>query len=435
MRQRDRESLTDLFRRNNNNEVTRFFHPFDLTEQTAAFLLEPSKKDLVFGAFHEDHLIGMSLLRGYDEGFQIPSFGLLIDQAYWKQGIGKKLTQWTIDWADSTNTPSVRLTVEQENKSAIKIYRSLGFEITGTKANSENSLVMRRSSFDLNPPLFVSTSCLPVIPNLASRLLEFEDLGCHHIELSSAIFSEELVDGISNNSTRTLQLHNYFPPLPPKESLCLNLASSNDEIRSRSFDFFASSLSLSHKLGAKTYAIHAGFASDPTHRDAHGFVFPEVTETDFGQAEATFRRELLRLNELARRYQIKLYVENNVCNHSNLHRLLLVTPQQISGFFASLPEQANIGLLFDYGHWKVSAKTMEIPFEKHRDLNDFINAVHIHDNDGKADQHQPISATTPIWEVAKKTGVDFITIEGLHASPLDLQASVFSLRRDLYDKY
>ena len=70
----------------------------------------------------------MSMLRGFDEGFEVPSFGIFVDHRHHGQGIGRRLTAWTVEEARRRGYPSVRLSVYASNARALGLYRSLGFE-------------------------------------------------------------------------------------------------------------------------------------------------------------------------------------------------------------------------------------------------------------------------------------------------------------------
>lgn len=123
----DIEKLGNLLEANNRPEVINFFYPFPMTRETAQNILHPIRKDLFFAALIGDKPIGMSMLRGTDEGFEIPSFGIFIDYLHQGKGYGKRLTKWTLGWADYHQIKKVRLAVHESNLVALKIYQSLGF--------------------------------------------------------------------------------------------------------------------------------------------------------------------------------------------------------------------------------------------------------------------------------------------------------------------
>lgn len=123
--------LSSFFRRNNLPIVSRFFSPFPLIDETAKEITTKPHFDLYYAAYFENEIIGFSMLRGWDEGFEIPSFGILIDNQHQNLGYGKQLTQFTIEEARRIGVKKVRLSVNERNSRAIQLYLSLDFkEIT-----------------------------------------------------------------------------------------------------------------------------------------------------------------------------------------------------------------------------------------------------------------------------------------------------------------
>jgi len=103
------------------------FDPFPLDAATArAIALEP-RRDLYFIAVGAAGAVGFSMLRGFDEGYAIPSFGIFIDAGHRGRGLGKQLTAWTVQQARDRGCPAVRLSVYSSNRTALALYSSLGF--------------------------------------------------------------------------------------------------------------------------------------------------------------------------------------------------------------------------------------------------------------------------------------------------------------------
>lgn len=123
----DSDTLAEFFEENNRPEITEFFHPFSLTSQTAHNILSESCRDRYYVGIHAGRIVGMSMLRGWDEGFDIPSFGVFVDYRYHGRGFGRRLTEFAIDEARSLHCPSLRLSVYASDKYARRIYDALGF--------------------------------------------------------------------------------------------------------------------------------------------------------------------------------------------------------------------------------------------------------------------------------------------------------------------
>jgi ribosomal protein S18 acetylase RimI-like enzyme len=119
--------LADLFERNAELETSGVFHPFPLTAASARRIALGERSDLYFGAQRRDELIGMAMLRGWDEGYEVPSFGIMVDRAHRGRSVGRRLTELTMEQARAHGCPRVRLSVYASNAAARRLYERLGF--------------------------------------------------------------------------------------------------------------------------------------------------------------------------------------------------------------------------------------------------------------------------------------------------------------------
>lgn len=121
------DALAELFERNLVPAVEAMFDPFSFTAAEARRIALDPRQDGYYIATRGDELLGLSMLRGFDEGYEIPSFGIFIDHERQGQGIGRRFTAWTIEQARRRGCPAVRLTVYADNAAALGLYASLGF--------------------------------------------------------------------------------------------------------------------------------------------------------------------------------------------------------------------------------------------------------------------------------------------------------------------
>lgn len=63
-------------------DYVRFFYAFGSDERSIVNILSACKKDIFSGVFWDGQIAGIFMLRGWDEGYEIPSFGVLIDEKY-----------------------------------------------------------------------------------------------------------------------------------------------------------------------------------------------------------------------------------------------------------------------------------------------------------------------------------------------------------------
>jgi GNAT superfamily N-acetyltransferase len=121
------QALASFLRDNNLPSVLRTFNPFPMTDETAIRIALGSHEDHYYGAFLNGDVVGLSMLRGWDEGYSVPSFGIVIERRLHNRGIGAQLTEFTIGEARRLGCDRVRLSVFASNLAAIRVYAAKGF--------------------------------------------------------------------------------------------------------------------------------------------------------------------------------------------------------------------------------------------------------------------------------------------------------------------
>jgi RimJ/RimL family protein N-acetyltransferase len=61
-------------------DYLRFFYALPADEMAVRQVMAQRKRDLYHGLFESGRLVGFFMLRGWDAGYDIPSFGIVIDQ-------------------------------------------------------------------------------------------------------------------------------------------------------------------------------------------------------------------------------------------------------------------------------------------------------------------------------------------------------------------
>ncbi len=145
----DAFSLAQFFEDNNTPEVTRQFSPFPLTAETASRIARDRRRDRYYIGLDRGKIVALAMLRGWDEGFEIPSFGICVDRRYRRRGIGRAMTQFSIAAARALGATSIRLSVYASNARAIGLYEGLGFHETERRpvsvaGTSDVKIVMAR---------------------------------------------------------------------------------------------------------------------------------------------------------------------------------------------------------------------------------------------------------------------------------------------------
>ena len=124
----DYEALVRFFENNNRPEVLRQFHPFALSTETARRIVLQEHRDRYYlMTAKSDEIVGLCMLRGWDEGYKIPSFGILVDFWHYSHGLGRTMTEFAIAEAKRLGCDRLRLSVNESNSLARSLYESLGF--------------------------------------------------------------------------------------------------------------------------------------------------------------------------------------------------------------------------------------------------------------------------------------------------------------------
>ncbi len=110
-------------------DVASYFHPHPLSREFASELCGQveTRRDRYYVAECDGSLVAYSLLRGWDEGYDVPSFGGCIQAEYRNRGLGQMLLRHAVAESRAAGASSLRLTVYKSNARAVHVYRKLGF--------------------------------------------------------------------------------------------------------------------------------------------------------------------------------------------------------------------------------------------------------------------------------------------------------------------
>jgi ribosomal protein S18 acetylase RimI-like enzyme len=121
-------------------EAATFFHPHPLTAEQAQTLCRAASetRDGYYIAEYAGRIVGYSMLRGWDEGYEVPSWGGAVHPALRDAGIGKQLLVHAVAESQSRGAKRMRLTVYKSNTRGVHVYGKIGFEFS---EKDERSLV------------------------------------------------------------------------------------------------------------------------------------------------------------------------------------------------------------------------------------------------------------------------------------------------------
>jgi [ribosomal protein S18]-alanine N-acetyltransferase len=104
------------------------FHPHPFTPEAARERCTYAGKDVYCVAVAGDLVLGYGMLRGWDEGYAIPSLGIAIHAGARGTGLGRALMLYLHAEATRRGAERIRLKVYPDNSAAVSLYRSLGYD-------------------------------------------------------------------------------------------------------------------------------------------------------------------------------------------------------------------------------------------------------------------------------------------------------------------
>jgi ribosomal-protein-alanine N-acetyltransferase len=106
---------------------TEYFQPHPFTIDAIEKILKSARNDLYYILAEGEDVLGYGMLRGWDEGYEIPSLGIAIHPRVRSTGLGKFFMQFLNAAAQRKGATSVRLRVRPANTRAVKLYENLGY--------------------------------------------------------------------------------------------------------------------------------------------------------------------------------------------------------------------------------------------------------------------------------------------------------------------
>lgn len=124
------QALGDFFCALREEGADEFFHPHALTDTEARRLCSYSGEDLYYVLVENEQVLAYGMLRGWDEGFEIPSLGIATLASARGSGLGTLLVRFLHAAARRRGARKVILKVYKKNPAAKKLYERLGYSFT-----------------------------------------------------------------------------------------------------------------------------------------------------------------------------------------------------------------------------------------------------------------------------------------------------------------
>lgn len=124
-------------------DYNRHFIPFQFDLDSVKAVFNKIKKDYFFGIFLNNALIGFYMLRGFDEGYEIPSYGVFIKESYSNKGLGKLTLDHAVSLCKILDKKRLMLKVHPDNVNAKNLYIKYGFKEEGIDPKNSNLIMFK----------------------------------------------------------------------------------------------------------------------------------------------------------------------------------------------------------------------------------------------------------------------------------------------------
>lgn len=128
------QPLAELFRALKTAGDDKDFHPHPLSDEEAKRRAHYSGKDLYYVLVEGNKVLGYGMLRGWDEGYEVPSLGIAIHPSVRRMGLGELLIHFLHATARRRGASKIRLKVYPDNTAAVTLYKRFGYTFQAEEA-------------------------------------------------------------------------------------------------------------------------------------------------------------------------------------------------------------------------------------------------------------------------------------------------------------
>ena len=258
--------------------------------------------------------------------------------------------------------------------------------------------------------IYISTGGFKNI-SAVQAIEKLKNIGINNIELSGGKYVPDLLKQIKKYNKLNLKAHNYFPP--PKKPFVLNFASLDKKIYEKSENLVLQAINFSKEIKSTYYSFHAGFLCDVTPKEIGNKVKKKKLNSRKVCTEIFIDR-IKKISKVAKKFGIKLMIENNVITKNNLlefgeNPFLMSEPKETKEILDLLPD--NVGMLLDVAHLKVSANTLGFKRSKmFSKCKKKIFGYHLSENNGNKDSNEAFNKNSWFWKFIPKKS-EYVSIE------------------------
>ena len=124
-----------------NHVYQQYFIPFPTDIKSLEKKLESIREDRYWGMWFESKLVGFFMMRGFDEGYQRPSFGVYISSVYSGKGLSGLALDYCMSWCRVNKIETMILKVHPDNRYARQAYEKAGFTVIETCSHTGHTII------------------------------------------------------------------------------------------------------------------------------------------------------------------------------------------------------------------------------------------------------------------------------------------------------
>ncbi len=109
------------------DDYQQYFIPFSFEADSLHERLEAARADRYWGLRCGDTLAGFFMLRGFDEGYKRPAYGVYITRPFARKGLASLTLRYCISWCRLNAVEALMLKVHPDNTPARTMYEREGF--------------------------------------------------------------------------------------------------------------------------------------------------------------------------------------------------------------------------------------------------------------------------------------------------------------------
>lgn len=126
-------------------QYIQYFHPFSFDEDSIIRTLKSAKFDKYYGIVYGE-LIGFFMLRGWDQGYKIPSYGVYINSKFSGKGLGTLTLNYAESICHLSNVQQLMLKVHPENIIAKNLYARNGYTYHDIDPRNQHLILRKKLS-------------------------------------------------------------------------------------------------------------------------------------------------------------------------------------------------------------------------------------------------------------------------------------------------